>query len=277
MPMQVAVPYLLAVAGLFVAAFLSYERPYNILRESWRQTIVLLRNRPKWLVYAFGIYALQAALSSIVFSAPISVISKILLSIVVQASAIFTLAHVALRLHRGLICNEWQSSLIAGVRERRMALYVLACWVIFGILGHLPIPSPPSIAPKWSIVLGFGVYLLVLTAKAALMSCGPAASLDDPQPMRRAIVSFRRAPVAMLTIIFTVGFLAETVGQVLEVANYFSGHAWIVGMLSRPIILLAQTFLFAFSEFALVILLTRIWEDHYEPQTRYAPHNLSWT
>ena len=273
MPSVITVLVLLALAILLVAATRSYERPYNIIGESYRQTVLLLRTRPQWLFYSFVIYLVQMILPIGLFSAPISVVGKIAGSIVLQALFIFVLAHIALRLHRGLIRDEWPSFPISGARERRMALYVLLCWAIVGVVGQLPFPV---ISEDISAVLGTLVSLLTLATKAALATCGPAASLDDPQPLRRAIASFRRAPVTVLTVVFVFQFIGDTIGQVFAVADHFSGHAWIVGLLSRPVTLVAQTFFFAMSEFALVILLTRIWENQYEPETRYAAHNLGW-
>lgn len=272
-PPVVAALTLLALTILLVAATRSYERPYNIIGESWRQTILLLRARPQWLSYAFFLYLVQMILSALLFSAPISVLSKIASSIAVQAVVVFALAHIALRLHRGLICDEWPRFPLLGARERRMALYVLLCSAIIGVAGHLPLPV---ISAEISAILGNLVSVLILLTHAALATCGPAASLDDPQPLRRAIASFRRAPVTVLTVVFVFQFIGETIGQILTVAYHFSGDAWIVGLLSRPVTLLAQTFFFAMSEFALVILLTRIWENQYEPETRYAAHNLGW-
>ncbi len=276
MPTEIALLSLFGMICVAVAAAFALERPYNIVAESWRQTTSLLLRRPSLFFAALAIFALRAVLSFGLMRAPVNVLSKFAINIILQACIIIALAHVALRLHRGLIRNEWLSVFTSGRREWRMAFYVLCCWALLGVVGGLPLPAPPMVSKDMAGLMGVSLSMIVVFLKSALLLGGPAASLDEPHPLRRALDSFRRAPVSMFALILITGFLGDTIGETMNALRFFTHGSQVVFFLSRPLVLFAQTFLFALSEFALVILLTRICEDRYELETRNAAHNFNW-
>jgi hypothetical protein len=275
-PFQFAVMIfvLLGLAVLGVAAVLSRPGPYGIILESWRQTIELLRYRRRLALYAIGFFIIQQAsppLVALYMSPKLWVGAGILFC--VQALVIYALAHVAYRLHRGLIYNEWKEGLTWGDRERRMALYVLASWLVLAILGHMPIPVTPRVSPIFVSIIGKTIWILTFVLKVLLALMGPAASLDDPKPLRRSISSVFRQPVAVFSVVIMIRLIVELMNQAFAMAT---GESMELLILRGASTLIATTFVFILAEFALVILVTRIWENRYEPETRHAAHNLNW-
>ncbi|MDR3424158.1 MAG: hypothetical protein P4M13_03640, partial [Alphaproteobacteria bacterium] len=97
--------------------------------------------------------------------------------------------------------------------------------------------------------------------------------LDDPKPLRRSIASVYLEPVAAFSLVMMIRLGVELLNQGF---GLLPAEPLGLAILRAAITLVAATFAYILSEFALVILLTRIWEDRYEPETRYAAHNLNW-
>jgi len=274
LPFIVTIIVLLALAALGVAAGVSAPAPYGIIRESWRQTLDVFRYRSLLPLFAFALFFVQiAAPLAINLYPPENQWVAAAFLVLAQALVTYALAHVAYRLHRGLIYGEWAAGLSFGARERRMALYVLASWFFVTILSHLPIPAPPLIAPAVAPILGAALWLQAFVVKVLFALIGPAASLDDPKPLRRSIASVWREPAAIFAIVVIVQLTLTFLNAVFSLAT---GASLGLAILRGGITLLATTFFYILSEFALVIVLTRVWEDQYEPETRYAAHNLNW-
>jgi hypothetical protein len=79
------------------------------------------------------------------------------------------------------------------------------------------------------------------------------------------VAIFAIVVIVQLTVAFLNAVFGLATGASLELA-----------ILRGAITLFVTTCFYILSEFALVIALTRVWENHYEPETRYAPHNLNW-
>jgi len=278
MPFEVALATFVALVGIGLGAFFSSARPYNIIAESWKQTLATVRCRPRLFAYAWGVFAIrEAALFALSSTQWPSVWLFIAARAALQAFVIYVLAHIALRLHRGLILGEWAPGVTVGRRERRMALYVVLCWLIVGALTYPPIPPPPLLSAMAFKSVGLVFSCLAFLAKAALALTGPAASLDDPKPLTRSVRSFAREPVAILLIIVALEFMVDTSGEAIGLFLRAYLDSPTIRLILEPFVLALMAFVLLFSEFALVIALTRIWEDHFEPETRAAAHNFNWT
>lgn len=274
LPFDVTIVVLLGITALGVAAVLSPPKPYGIILESWRQSVALLRFRSRLALYVLGLFIIQLGAPLLIALHPpknLWVAAGFL--VCVQSLVIYALAHVGYRLHRGLIYHEWQAGVSWGARERRMALYVLACWIVTIALGRLPIPAPALVGPVWTSIIGAVMWLLTFVVKVLLAMVGPAASLDDPNPLRRSIASVFREPVAAFSLVTMIRLGVELLNQAFDL---LPAEPLGLAILRAAITLFAATFAYILAEFALVILLTRVWEDRYEPQTRYAAHNLNW-
>ena len=274
LPVELIIVALGFVATLGLFAWRSKPAPYNIFAESWRQAIELVRRRPKLAIFALLLFLGQLAAPLLIarYAPKHSWVAAGVL-VGVQALLIYVLAHVAYRLHRGLIYGDWKQGLNFGTRERRMALYVVAGWFVVAVLARLPVPTAPFIHPILTSAIGAGLSLLAFVVKVFLSLMGPAASLDDPTPLRRSLTSVAREPVAAFAI-FTMIYLS--VFLLNQLFNLIAIRMPTLAGLSAALALSATTFFFILAEFALVILLTRVSEDQYEPETRYAAHNLNW-
>jgi hypothetical protein len=274
LPFDVTIVVLLGIAALGVAAVLSAPKPYGIILESWRQSVDLLRLRSRLALYVLGLFIVQLGAPLLIALHPPKnpwIAAGFL--VCVQSLVIYALAHVGYRLHRGLIYNEWQAGVSWGARERRMALYVLVSWFVTIALARLPIPAPPFVGPVWMAIIGAAMWLLTFVVKVFLALVGPAASLDDPKPLRQSIASVFREPVAVFSLVMMIRLGVELLNQAF---GLLPAGPLGLAILRAAITLIAATFAYILSEFALVILLTRVWEDRYEPETRYAAHNLNW-
>jgi len=258
-------------------AWSSWLRPLGIVVEGWRQTANLLRRRSPLPLYVFGFLGAQRLAPLLIASRPAAApwVAVVLL-VLIKALVVYALAHVAYRLHRGLIYGEWDRGLTWGERERRMALYVLFAWTIATIVGNLPIPAPPSVPQLLVTPFALGLAIATFVLKTFLALTGPAASLDDPAPLRQSVKSIFREPVGIFCLVASIALMMEILKQVFGLALRASSavtllHGAVVGLS-----LLAEALVFIVAEFALVIALTRTWEDVYEPETRSAAHNLNW-
>jgi hypothetical protein len=265
------------VVVLAIAAVLSHVHPYGILRESWRQTIMAAR--PQWRLFLWALLAfviMTAAHPLLLRFARPDFRLVTIAHVVIQGVVVYFLAHIAYRIHRGLIHSEWKPGLTFGRRERRMALYVLFVWAVTTTIAHLPIPAPPVIPKEVVPFIGLALWIIAFAVKALLAVAGPAASLDDPAPLRRSIATLRKEPVGALTVVVAVALILQLAEQTFRlVAGLLAGHAKLQWA-SAASLVGVFTFMFIFAEFALVIVLTRSWEDLYEAETRYAPHNTDW-
>ena len=120
-------------------------------------------------------------------------------------------------------------------------------------------------------------YALGFLATAGLALVGPAASLDERRPIRTSLRTALREPISVLVIIIGVSL---QIGFVVELANLALSHCQdisILRYLAPPIVWAFMALVLFMSEFALVIFLTRAWEDRYEADTRGAAHNFRWT
>ena len=278
MPNLAALAALAGIIGLAIAGFFSSPRPYNIVGESWRQSVACLRARPILFAYAWGLFALQEIMPLLLSYAPWPQAWQLLaILLAIQTAVIYALAHVALRLHRGLILGEWAPGVTWGRRERRMALYVVLVWLAISALRHVLIPAPPTISEAAFQYLAAAIAFLSFLAKAALVLTGPAASLDDPRPLSRAVRSFLREPVAILLIVLAIGFLGDIANDILRLFVRPLSASLMFQFALDLVVVSMMAFVLFLSEFAIVIALTRIWEDHYEPETRRAAHNFTWS
>lgn len=260
-----------------VATAVSGLRPYGIIAQSARQAIDVVRFRSRLALVALSLFVLQAAAPRLIVRFSTSNLwGVVAILFLVEALSIYALAHVAFRLHRGLIYGEWRQGLTWGGRERRMAIYVLCGWALVTVIGHLPIPAPPWIAPALAPLFAAALSVCAFLAKMLLALMGPAASLDDPKPLRRSISSVAHEPAGVFAVVammrLMLALLTLVFGLVVEMSSGVAIARWGAVGLS----LVAATYVFILSEFALVIALTRTWEDHYEAETRYAAHNVTW-
>ena len=277
MPSEIALVALAGVIGLALAGFYASARPYNILAESARRTFACLRERPTLFAWACALFAAQEAappLLSYLPAPPLAIYAALLAA---QTLVVYALAHVALRLHRGLILGEWAPGVTWGRREHRMAAYVTICWLALGAFRMILIPAPPTISLAAYQYAGAALALLAFVLKAALALTGPAASLDDPKPIARALRSFARQPAALLLIVVGIGFFGDIGNDVFKLflRPLSPAPAFQIGL---DIIVIALMALLMFiAEFSVALALTRIWEDHYEADTRAAAHNFNWS
>ncbi|MDZ5454223.1 hypothetical protein [Labrys sp. ZIDIC5] len=275
---EVSLVVFVILVGIGIAGFFASSRPYNIFAESWRQAFATILRQPGLFLAAWLIFAIQELVPPMSFLvAWSSGLVQIGLLIAFHALTTYLLARIALRLHRGLILDEWRPVLATGARARRMGFYVLLCWAIIGLLKHPPLPNPP--VPHEQLVRAAVLlsYALGFMATIGLALVGPAASLDERQPIRTSLRTVLREPISMLVIIIGISL---QIGLVMEGANLALSHYPQIGdmrLLAAPIIWAFMALVLFMSEFALVIFLTRMWEDRYEEDTRNAAHNFNWT
>jgi len=277
MPSEIALVALAGIIGLALAGFYASPRPYNILTESARRTFECLRRRPALFAWACGLFAAQEvapALISYLPAPPLAIYAALLAA---QTVIIYALAHVALRLHRGLILGEWAPGVTWGRREHRMAAYVTLCWLALGAFRLILIPAPPTISQAAYQYAGAVLAFLALVMKAALALTGPAASLDDPRPISRALRSFMRQPVALLLIVVAVGFFGDLGNDAFKLFLRPLSPSPVFQVALDVVVIGLMALLLFLSEFAVALALTRIWEDHYEADTRGAAHNFGWS
>ena len=158
-----------------------------------------------------------------------------------------------------------------------MAVYVVLCWLAIGAFRHILVPAPPSISVAAFQYLGAVIGFLSFVMKAALALTGPAASLDDPKPLSRAIRSFARQPAALLLVAVAIGFFGDIANEVFKLFIRPLSPSPIFQVSLDILVVCMMAFILFVSEIAVVIALTRIWEDHYEPDTRAAAHNFNWS
>jgi hypothetical protein len=267
----------LCVGALGVVAFFSGIRPYGVIRESWRQTFLAARDHTRLVVWALLAFsALEIANPLIVRFLRVDPRIVALTLVLVQGVVLYLLAHIAYRLHRGLIYREWRPGLTFGRRERRMALYVLFAWALTAAIGHAPVPASPSVPPELGWAIGLALSIVAFAIKVALALVGPAASLDDPAPLRRSMASLRREPAGILTIVVAIVVMLQIVEQAFRLGIEAFADVRFLPWMVAPALAIAFACVFILAEFALVIALTRTWEDVYEPETRHAAHNLDW-
>ena len=277
MPNEIALVALAAILGLGIAGFYASPRPYNILAESWLRAVECLRRRPALFAWACGLFAAQEIAPLLISHAPAPPWSLYAALLVAQTVVIYALAHVALRVHRGLILGEWAPGVSWGRREHRMAMYVVLCWLAIGAFRHILIPAPPAISPAAFQYAGAVIALLSFVMKAALALTGPAASLDDPRPVSRAVRSFVRQPVGVSLVVMTIGFAADLANEAFKLFLRPLSDSPLFQVSLDCVVVGLMAFLLLLSEFAVAIALTRIWEDHYEPDTRSSAHNFNWS
>jgi len=266
-----------ALAALAVAGFGSFLRPFGIILESWRQTVDLLRYRYRLALYAFGFFAVQRLAAPLISFFPGTRLwVAVALAVLVKALVVSALAHVAYRLHRGLILGEWDRGLSFGAGERRMALYVLLTWVVVTMVGNSPIPAPPSVPHFFVLPLAVTVWTADLVLKGLLALTGPAASLDDATPLWRSVRSAFQEPSGIFSLVVMVRLIMEIFSQAIWVLSRVFPDRPIFAGTIICLSVVGETVIFLLAEFALVIALTRTWEDLYEPDTRRAAHNLDW-
>src|SRR5271165_5196705 len=276
------VPFDALMLGLFCLALvgatgvLSELRPFQIVGESARQCLQLLRDRSRLPLYASGFLTFQAVAPSFIALHRVQLWIAIAVVILVQALSVYALAHVAYRLHRGLIYKEWAKGLTWGRQERRMALYVLFGWSLVTLAGNFPVPAAFHRGPTLHLLAGVTISISVFILKTFLTLIGPAASLGAPKPLWRSIASVVREPAGIFSLVALIRLMLELLRQVFGLAMGalagFEIAQWLIMLASQG----AMTFLFVLSEFAIVIALTRTWDDHYETETRHAAHNLNW-
>ncbi|WP_448956414.1 hypothetical protein [Labrys neptuniae] len=277
-PIELSLIVFVILVGIGIAGFFASSRPYNIFAESWRKALVTVVRQPVLFLAAWLIFACQEVVppASFLVTWP-SGLTQIGLVIAFQALMTYLLARVALRLHRGIIHEEWSPVWPTGARARRMGFFVLACWAVIGVLKHPPLPSAP--VPHEQLVRAAILlsYALGFLATAGLALVGPAASLDERRPIRTSLQTALREPISILVIIvgisLQIGFAMG--GANLLVSNY--SQIGDLRMLAAPIVWAFMALILFMSEFSLVIFLTRVWEDRYEEDTRNAAHNFNWT
>lgn len=266
------------LVGIGVLGFFASSRPYNILGESWRQTFATIRRRPGLFLAAWLFFAIQETVPPATFliAWPFGLLQVGVL-LVFYATMTYLLAHIALRLHRGLILGEWSPLLPTGARARRMGFYVLLCWAVIGLLKHPPLPNSPLSHDLIMRGILLSSSALSLAATVGFAVVGPAASLDERRPIRTSLRTALQDPVSLLVIIIGVSM---QIGLVMEVARLALSNYSQIGdlrMLAAPIVWAFMALILFMSEFSLVIFLTRVWEDRYEEDTRNAAHNFNWT
>ncbi|QEN85715.1 hypothetical protein FZC33_05635 [Labrys sp. KNU-23] len=278
LPIEVSLVIFVILVAIGIAGFFASSRPYNIFAESWRQAFVTILRQPGLFLAAWLIFAIQELVPPLSFLvAWPSGLVQIGALVAFHALMTYLLARVALRLHRGLIHGEWRPIIPTGARARRMGFYVLLCWAVIGMLKHPPLPSSPM--PYEQLVRGAVLlsYALGFLATAGLALVGPAASLDERRPIRTSLRTAWREPISILVIIIGIGL---QIGFVMEGANLALSHYPQIGelrLVAAPIVWAFMALVLFMSEFALVIFLTRVWEDRYEENTRDAAHNFNWT
>ncbi|MFC2251035.1 hypothetical protein ACETRX_15515 [Labrys portucalensis] len=278
LPIEVSLIIFVILVAIGIAGFFASSRPYNIFAESWRQACVTIIRQPGLFLAAWLIFAVQEVVPPLSFLvAWPSGLVQIGLLVAFHALTTYLLARVALRLHRGLVHGEWRPIIPTGARARRMGFYVLSCWAVIGLLKHPPLPGSP--APHEQLVRGAVLlsYALGFMATAGLALVGPAASLDEPRPIWTSLRTAWREPISILVIIIGIGL---QIGFVMEGANLLLGHYPQIGelrLVAAPVVWAFMALILFMSEFALVIFLTRVWEDRYEEDTRSAAHNFNWT
>ncbi len=276
-PLAMLMFVLVALAAIAIAAAVSGLRPFDILRQSARLAPEIARLRPRIALSAVGFYsAQQIAPPVIVRYVSSNLFVTLALIVLVQAASVYALAHVAYRLHRGLIYAEWRPGLSWGRRERRMALYVLSGWALIGFISRAPALAPFRFTPAAALLVGAAVSVLALFVKVALALMGPAASLDDPAPLRRSIASAAREPAGVFAVVAIAQAMLTLVSLAFGLIDEWASGVAIAAYGVAALSVIAATYVFAVTELALVIALTRAWEDVYEPETRYAAHNAMW-
>ncbi|PRH89228.1 hypothetical protein C5L14_01135 [Labrys okinawensis] len=275
---EVSLIIFVILMAIGIAGFFASSRPYNIFAESWRQAGMTIIRQPVLFLAAWLIFAVQELVPPMSFLvAWPSGLVQVGLLIAFHAMTTYLLARIALRLHRGLIHDEWRPVFPTGGRARRMGFYVLVCWAVIGLLKHPPLPGAPVAHEqlvRGAILLS---YALGFMATAGLALVGPAASLDERRPIRTSLRTALREPITLLVIIIGISL---QIGLVMEAANLaLSRYPQIGGfrLLAAPVVWAFMALVLFMSEFALVIFLTRVWEDRYEEDTRNAAHNFNWT
>jgi len=277
-PIEIALIYLVVLIGIAIGGFFSSSRPYNILAESWRQALATTRYKPWLFFFAWLIFAAQEMMPHATFLVSWSSgFVQVAALVLFQAIATYLLAHIAFRLHRGLIHDEWVPLIPRGRYARRMALYVVLCWAVIGLLKHPPLPLPPVPHERTFQAVVLFCYGLGFVATAALAVVGPAASLDERRPIHTSIRTALREPIAILVIIISISILISLVVEGLNFALGLYPDLPMLRLAAAPLIWGFMAFILFMSEFALVIFLTRVWEDRYEEDTRRALHNFNWT
>ncbi|MDE2579133.1 MAG: hypothetical protein KGL46_10030 [Hyphomicrobiales bacterium] len=278
MPIELALVAVVLLAGVAVAAFFAPARPYNILRESARIALRLIAQRPLLYLFALALFIVQqAAPLALAQAFALGEWTPIVIGAVLQGALIYVLAHIAYRLHRGVIFREWKPGVTWGRAENRMGLWVLGGWAAVAALRNFPIPPPPVLSLTTAQIAAGIVVVLVFVLKAALALVGPAASLGDPAPLSRSIASFRQEPASVLAIIIGIGLAADLGVSLIFMLPQHLPKDMLVDLAIRALLVCLMTFVFVLSEIALVIALTRIWEDHYDSDTRNAAHNFDWS
>ena len=252
----------LCVGALGIAAILSAIQPYGVIRESGRQMVLAARNHTRlvvWALVAFSALEIASPLTARYVRIDPRIVALTLL--VVQGVVLYLLAHIAYRLHRGLIYGEWKAGLTFGRQERRMALYVLFAWALTTVIAHAPVPAPPHISPELAQAIGIALWVAAFATKVLLALVGPAASLGDPAPLRRSIASLRQEPVGILSVVVMIALMLQIVEAAFRLGTgALAGFQFLPWMCAPPLVV-AFTCVFVLAEFALVIALTRTWED----------------
>ena len=267
---------LFCLALISATGVLSELRPFQIVGQGARQCLQLLREGNRLPLYAFVFLTFQELAPSFIAAHGVQLWTAIGIVILVKSLSVYALAHVAYRLHRGLIYKEWVKGLSWGRQERRMALYVLLGWSLVTLAGNFPMPAAFHRGPTSDLLAGVMISISVFILKTFLALIGPAASLGDPKPLRRSISSVVREPAGIFSLVALIRLMLELLRQAFGLATGalagFEIGQWLIMLASQG----AMMFLFVLSEFAVVIALTRTWEDHYEDETRHAAHNLDW-
>lgn len=277
--MRLALSIIVIVVSVAILgrAWFSEIRPFDILRQSlvrlpgfvrsrWRLSLMILLAcllLPFGSLVAGGLIRLPALRTGA--------------GLIWQGLFTALLALIAIRIHRGLIKREIIDGLRFGHRERRMVAYVIAVWLAMTILKLIPIAALEAGAPFAAArILEALTTPLSILLTAALVLVGPAASLDDPTPLRTAISSFRAQPLAILAIVLLTQLMWGLGGLALALVATGIGidSPLQVVTIGFSIALIAAVFIV--SEQALAIALTRVRLNVYDEDTRGRDYNADW-
>lgn len=264
-------------AAILGRAWFSEIRPFDILRQSFIRLPVFVRMR--WRLSLTILFAcLLLPFGSLVIGGLIRPpVFRTVAGLIWQGLFTAFLALIAIRVHRGLVKSEIIDGLRLGPRERRMAAYVVAVWLAMSIIKLIPIAALEAGAPfAVARILEALATPLTILSTAAFVLVGPAASFDDPNPLRTALASFKAQPFAILAIVLLTQLMWSLGGLSLAMVAMGFGldsplQAVTIGL---SIALIGAVFIV--SEQALAIALTRVRENVYDDDTRGRDYNADW-
>jgi hypothetical protein len=258
-------------------AWFSEIRPFDILRQSLLRLPAFVRSRWR-LSLTILLACLLLPFGSLVASGLIRPpVLRTGAGLIWQGLFTALLALIAIRIHRGLIKREIIDGLRFGPRERRMAAYVVGVWLAMTILKLIPIAALEAGAPfAVARILEALATPLTILLTAALVLVGPAASLDDPTPLRTALASFRAQPFAILAIVLLTQLMWGLGGLALAVVATGVGLDSPLQLVTIGLSIALIAAVFIVSEQALAMALTRVWVNVYDEDTLGRDYNADW-